>query len=426
MGGKRESTAGQQLGRVGRREFIAATTAATVASTVASTVAAAMPQAASGTQAKPAKYRVGVIGHTGRGDYGHGLDKVWGDIPQANIVGVADPNPGGLSKAVKRLGVSKGYADYRKMLDELKPDLVSIGPQFIDLHCDMVTAAAERGVRGIYMEKPLCRTLEEADRMVAVCEKRNTKLAIAFQGLYFPKLKAIQEIISSGKLGRVLEMRARGKEDHRGGPVDLWVLGTRMLAAMKVLGGDPLSCFGTVLQDGRPITKKDVRKCESYGIGPLAGNEVHAMYRLGGGVTGYFDSVNGEGAPQPWRYDLRIFGSKGVLHVPSTKYFLSPVMFLPDPLWSSGRSGKEWIPVSSAGIGKADTREDQLVHHNGNILAVKDLIAAIEEDRQPVANLKEARANLEMIVAVFESHRLGRSVSFPMKNRKNPLTMLGE
>jgi hypothetical protein len=116
--------------------------------------------------------------------------------------------------------------------------------------------------------------------------------------------------------------------------------------------------------------------------------------------------------------------SKGVLHVPSTRHFLSPVQYLPDPLWSPGRSGKKWIPISSAGMGAAESREDQLTHHDGNVLAVRDLIAAIEEDRQPVAHIEEALTDLEMIVAVFESHRLGASVTIPLKNRKNPLTMM--
>ena len=370
------------------------------------------------------KYRVGVIGHTGRGGYGHGLDKVWRDIPRTEIVGVADANPKGLKAAVKRLGAPRGHADYRKMLDENKVDLLAIGPQYIDKHCEMVVTAAERGVRGIYMEKPLCRTLAEADRMVTACRKHRVKLAVAFQGLYFPKLGVIRKIISSGKLGRVLEIRARGKEDHRGGPVDLWVLGTRMLALMKVLGGDPLSCFGTVLQDGRPVTRKDIGECKSYGIGPMAGNEVHAVYRLKSGVTGYFDSVRRAGAPPPWRYDLRVLGSKGVLCIPSTRYFLSPVQLLPDPLWFLGRSGKQWIPVSAAGIGRPESRADQLTHHDGNVLAIKDLIGSIEADRQPVSNLADARTNLEMIVAPFESHRLGGVATFPLKNRKNPLTML--
>ena len=393
-----------------------------IAGAAAATLVAAKPQAACGLQTKPAKYRVGVIGHTGRRGYGHDLDIVWPDISQAEIVGVANPQE--VAEAVKRLGARQGYADYRKMLDEQKPDLVSIGTQNIDLHYDMVVAAAQRGARGIYIEKPLCRTLEEADQMVAACRKHRVKLAMALQGLYFPKLKVIREVINSGKLGRVLEMRTRGKEDHRGGPIELWVEVTRTLAVMKALGGDPVSCFATVLKDGKPVTKRDIRNCESYGIGPSAGNEIHAMYRLSSGVTGYFDSVERQGAPLPWRYDLRIFGSKGVLHVPYTRHFFSPVRFLPDPLWSAGRSGKKWIPVSSAGIGKAESSEDKLTHHGGNILAVKDLIAAIEADRKPLVNLEESRTNLEMIVAVFESHRTGGSVTFPLKNRKNPMTML--
>lgn len=401
-----------------RREFLAGAGGLTIAALLSKAVRAAE------TPAK--KYRVGVIGHTGRGGYGHGLDTVWLDIPQAELIGVADPNPKGLARAVKKLGAPKGYEDYRKMLDDGKPDIVSIGVQYIDRHRDMVVAAAERGVRGIYMEKPLCRTLEEADEMVAACRKHKVKLATAHQSRYVPKLKVIQEIIRSGKLGRLLELRGRCKEDHRGGPIGLWVLGTRVLTVMQVLGGNPVSCFGSVLQDKRPITGNDVRDCKSYGIGPLAGDEVHAMYRLGSGATGYFDSVRRAGAARPWRYGLRIFGSKGVLHWSSTELPLSPVHFLPDPLWDRGRSGKDWIPVSSLGIGAPEPLKDKgHGHHAGNVLAVKDLIAAIEGDRRPRANLEEARTNLEMIVAVFESHRVGGVVPFPLKNRKNPMTMLG-
>lgn len=395
-----------------------------LAGAVGLTVGAFRPKPAHGAKAPVRQYRVGVIGHTGRGGYGHGLDRVWRDIPQAEIVGVADANPKGLAQAVKRIGAPKGYEDYRKMLDELKPDLVGIGVQYIDRHRDMAVAAAERGVRGIYMEKPLCRTLAEADQMVAVCRKHKVKLATAHQSRYVPKLKVIREIIRSGRLGRVLELRGRCKEDHRGGGVGLWVLGTRVLMAMQALAGNPVSCFATVLQDKRPIGAKDVVDCKAYGIGPLAGDEIHAMYRFGSGAMGYFDSVRRAGAPAPWRFGVRVFGSKGVLNWPSPELFLSPVRFLDDPLWYSGRGGKQWVPVSSAGIGAGEPLKGENSHHGGNVLAVRDLIASIEEDRQPLANLAEARTNLEMIAAVFESHRLGGPVCFPLKNRKDPLTML--
>ena len=60
----------------------------------------------------------------------------------------------------------------------------------------------------------------------------------------------------------------------------------------------------------------------------------------------------------------------------------------------------------------------------GNVAAVKDLIAAIEENRQPKCSVYEARGATEMIVACFESQRVGRPVPLPLVNRKNPLTML--
>ena len=48
-------------------------------------------------------YRVAAIGRTGRGEYGHGLDKVWLDVPEAKIVAVADNHAGGAAAAAKRL-----------------------------------------------------------------------------------------------------------------------------------------------------------------------------------------------------------------------------------------------------------------------------------------------------------------------------------
>ena len=50
------------------------------------------------------EYRVGVIGSTGRGNYGHGLDTVWREFPKTKVVAVVDDNRDGLAKAVKRLG----------------------------------------------------------------------------------------------------------------------------------------------------------------------------------------------------------------------------------------------------------------------------------------------------------------------------------
>ena len=62
--------------------------------------------------------------------------------------------------------------------------------------------------------------------------------------------------------------------------------------------------------------------------------------------------------------------------------------------------------------------------HAGNLLACRDLLAAIQEDRQPEASVYEARLTVEMIAAVFESHRLRRPVGLPLETRVNPLTLM--
>ena len=371
-------------------------------------------------RAAPAHYRVAVIGHTGHGDYGHGLDVVWRETPGTQIVAVADANEKGLTAAVQRLGRPKGYLDYRKMLDEVKPDLLSICPRWLDQHHDMVVAAAERGVRGIYLEKPLCRTLAEADAMIAACDKHHVKLAVAHQTRYSPKLPVVQELIRSGKLGQLLEIRTRGKEDQRGGGEDLWVLGCHMFNLMCFFGGRPLWCFGTVEQQGRPIRAADVQP-GAEGIGPLAGDKVHAYYRLAVGAAGHFDSVRRAGG-NPSRYGIQIIGSEGIVQSFDTGHL--PVMhFLPDSTWGSARAGKKWLPISSAGVDRPEPLDNRGLH-GGNLLAVKDLIEAVERDRPPLCSIHDARLTVEMIAAVIESQCRGRPVSFPLVNRNNPLTTM--
>lgn len=253
--------------------------------------------------------------------------------------------------------------------------------------------------------------------MVKACEKHNVKLALAHQTRYSPKLQVVRDMILDGKLGQILEYRARGKEDARGGSEDLWVLGSHVLNLVAHLGGEPRWCFATLRQGKKPVRKDDV-KAGPEGIGPLAGDSVNAMYGLDEGVTAYFGSrkdANGG------RFALQIYGTKGVLEL--TTGHLPTWSYLPDPSWSPGRSGKAWMPVTTAGEGQPETQKDGGLSA-GNILAARDLMAAIEEDRQPECSVYEGRTIIEMICAVFESHRAGGPVAMPLMNRENALGML--
>src|SRR5437773_7548860 len=179
-------------------------------------------------------YRVAVIGRSGRGNYGHGLDVVWREIKNAQIVAIADENETGRVAAQKRLGAKNAYADYREMLKKERPHIVSVADRHLDLHRDMVIACAEAGA-SIFLEKPMCRDLVEADAMVAACEKHHVKLAIAHQTRYSPRLQRVKDLIADGRIGTLLEMRGRGKEDSRAGGEDLMVLGTHIMDLMRFI-----------------------------------------------------------------------------------------------------------------------------------------------------------------------------------------------
>ncbi len=365
------------------------------------------------------KYRVGIIGRTGRGNYGHGLDTVWQHVDQVEVAAVADDNDAGRAAALKRTRAKKAYGDYRDMLAREDLDIVSISQRWIDRHHEMAMACAEHGCH-MYMEKPFCRDLAEADEVVQACEMRHLKLAIAHVNRYTPNLRMIRQLIRNGEIGDVLELRARGKEDsRRGGGEDLWVLGTHMLDLTRALSGDVESCFAFARQSGKPVSKEHVAD-GNEGIGPLAADHLEATYRFKNGVTGFFASRRGM-AGSPSRFGLTILGSKGAMQLQSG--YLKPAYILRDPSWSPGRSGSKWETVTSAGIGKPEPIRDG-GHGGGNYAAVMDLIEAIEKDRQPISSVYDARAATEMIVAVFESHRQGRPVALPLENRKNPLTML--
>jgi len=364
------------------------------------------------------RYKVAVIGRTGRGNYGHGLDVVWQEIEDAEIVAVADEDSKGRAAAADRLKAPRAYADYREMLEKERPNIVSIAPRWLDCHRNMVLEAARFGCH-IFLEKPMARTLAEADEMIGACERAHVKLAIAHQTRYSPRITRVRELIAEGRLGEILELRGRGKEDNRGGGEDLMVLGTHIMDLMRLFAGEPGWCFARVFEEGRPVTKTQVRD-GAEGIGPLAGDEINAVYRFGSPAVGYFSTHRAKQGANT-RFGLQIYGTKGIVSLQTGS--LPAVFFVEDPSWAAGQSKAQWLEVTSAGIGRPEPLKDTGLHL-GNVLIVKDLIHAIETDTQPRGNMYDGRAALEMILAVYESHRLNAPIPLPLKNRQHPLTLL--
>ena len=367
------------------------------------------------------KRRVAVIGHTGRGNYGHGLDKVWTLLNGVEIVGVADADEPGLKKAVDRLSPGRAFRDYRQMLRETRPELVSVAPRHVDQRLEMILAAIDAGARGLYVEKPFCRTPAEADQILTAAKKKGVKIAVAHRNHYHPALGVIETAIKEGKLGRLLELRGHGLGDRRGGGEDLWVLGSHVLNLFHYFGGEPLSCSATILKGGKPVTGKDVKE-GAEGLGPIAGDEIHASWLLSSGLRAAYTTHTNDGSNKTG-YAAHLIGTNGSISIHIDR---DPVAwFYPGNPFNPASRNETRIPITSAGIGQKENQPELVAKVHNHLLAVEDLIEAVDEDRQPLCDAKAGAVTVEMICGVFESHRRdGARVSFPLSERGNALTKL--
>lgn len=379
--------------------------------TAAGAMAAALPLRAHG-----APLRACVYGHTGRGSYGHGLDTCFNKMDNVEVVAVADPDEKGRASAAKRLGLAKSYASLAEMLDAEKPELCSHGPRWVEKRLEMLTICAERGAN-VYMEKPIALSLEEADAIVAVAEKHKTKIVVAHQNRLLPQVLHLKKLVDEGLIGQLLEVRTRGKEDARAGGEDMMVLGTHCMYQMRMFAGDPLWCTARVTQDGRDVTVAD-KRAATEPLGPIAGDTIHATFAFPKGVQGHFASQKvpkGEGG----RFQCTLYGSKGIAHFDIGTD--SNCYYLPEPRWIPGTKAN-WQPLPNA------PSNDHPSGLKGTLAANRFIVEELirirgTQERSPV-DIYEARATLEMIMAVYAAHLSGGRAAFPLKDRKHPLGTL--
>lgn len=360
--------------------------------------------------------RVAVIGHTGRGNYGHGLDTMWLRVPSAQIVAVSDPDPTGLSSAQKRLGSIPGFTSYREMLESTRPDLVAICPRHIDQHHAMLLDAIGSGARGIYMEKPFVRTPAEADEVLQKSLEHGVKIAIAHRNRYHPAVPVLANRIAAGDFGTPLEIRARGKEDHRSGGLDLWVLGSHVLNLATAFAGPPKACTATVLEKDRPSQSSDVRNGEE-GVGKIAGDEIHARFEMESGIPLFFESKR-HTTRKPANFGLQITCSDALIDLRVDTEPLVHVL-LGNP-FDPSLGSRQWLPFSSGGLGVPEPHPDISGWVAGHLGPAHDLITCMDSDKRPLCDAEAGRQTVEMIQAIFTSHRAsGCRVTFPLPHRGN-------
>jgi predicted dehydrogenase len=356
--------------------------------------------------------RAGVIGATGRGDYGHAIDKVWQNLPGVELVAAADFDPAGRDAVSKRLGINNVYADYRQMLDREQLNIVSICPRWLGERKSMVLAAAAAGCH-IFCEKPFAADAATADVMLEVCKTAGVKVAVAHQQRVTPGMAQVRAMLADGKLGKILALRGRGKEDARAGGQDMIVLGVHLFDMMTLLAGEPRWASAEVTQNGRPITAADARPGDEQ-VGPIAGNEIAAMFGFDSAIHGYFESkATAQEAGVGERFQLAIECTKGTVLARGgfDQFYLTNPAFNPT-------KKQTWEP-----LGPPDWRTMKPADRSDwcNVEIVKDLLDAIEKNRDPICSATSASRAVEMCQAVYAAHLAGGRIKLPLTNREHAL-----
>jgi len=188
--------------------------------------------------AAPRRIRAAVVG---LGWAGQQHAEAYAADPQVDLVALSAMEADLLEQFGEKYQVPGRFADYRQMLAEARPDVVSIAtPTF--LHSPMVIAALEAGVH-VLCEKPMAESAAAATAMVEAARRTGRVLDVCFNHRQRGDVAALREVIEKGTLGRLYYAKT-GWLRRKGIPG----LGTWFTQAEKS-GGGPLADIGVHMLD---------------------------------------------------------------------------------------------------------------------------------------------------------------------------------
>ncbi|MCL0099726.1 Gfo/Idh/MocA family oxidoreductase [Dehalococcoidia bacterium] len=125
-------------------------------------------------------------------------------IPEVEVAGICDLVPELLDQFKGRWerhwpGLAL-YTDYKEMLSDLELDIVVVATPD-HLHASVVEDSAVAGVKGIFCEKPFATTIEDADRMIKVCEENSVILSVNHTRRWSPLYREVFDSVCAGSIG---------------------------------------------------------------------------------------------------------------------------------------------------------------------------------------------------------------------------------
>ncbi|MCK4394331.1 Gfo/Idh/MocA family oxidoreductase [Candidatus Bipolaricaulota bacterium] len=321
----------------------------------------------------------------GAGNMGRLHTRVYAEMEYVQLVGVADRDESAVRKAVRSYKV-KSYTDYRDMLDQEKPDVVSIAVP-TQYHAEVSCEVMTRGVH-VLVEKPLALTQAEGLQIIDTAKREGVKLMVGHIEHFNPAIVEIKKRLDCQELGRVFQVHARRLSPFPGRIQDVGVvldLATHDIDVMRYLIGSEVKRVYAETE------RKAHESCEDLLSGTL---------RFCNGVIGVLD-VNWL-TPTKVR-QLTVLGEGGM--------YLADYLSQDVYWYQNSRIASGWHPLSVfRGVWEGDMVKISLQKKEPLKAELESFVMAVSEDEPSQVSGEDGLAILNIAQQFIESGRTHRPI----------------
>lgn len=346
--------------------------------------------------------RVGVVGSGFVAEI-H-ADSIARHVRGARLTAVASPTPGHAEAFAKRFGVAHACTDYRELVEHPEVDLVLIAcPN--DLHCEVTLAAAD-AAKHVICEKPLCRSLDEADQMIAACAEAGVLLCYAEELCFAPKYVRLKQLLDEGAVGRVYLLKQSEKHD---GPHKPWFWNVERSGGGVALdmGCHALQFFRWLLNGARALSVYADMGTFVHAERTAGDDNSILLTRFEGGVQ----TIAEESWAKPGGMDDRAeaYGNEGVIYAD---------LLHGNALECYSAKGYGGYVVEKAGSSAGWTFPIfEEAWNYGFPQEMQHFVDCVGDGTPPLCRGEDGRAVMEMLFAAYESARTGRRIDLPYTPR---------
>jgi len=293
----------------------------------------------------------------------------------------------------------KRYTDYKQMIDEIHPELISIATES-GIHAEIALYCIEHGAH-VIIEKPMAMSMEDADKIIKLSEERNVKVSACHQNRFNIAVQEMRRALEAGRFGKLshgsIHVRWNRNQDYytqapwRG----TWEQDGGALMNQCIHGIDLLRwTFGGEIEEVYGQTRQQFHHyLEAEDVGMAVVKFKNGAIATIEGTTNVY--------PQNLEETLYIFGEKGTVKIggKSTNNI---------DVWNFMDETDE--DVKNKGLEEATSN----VYGNGHTSLFADMINAIESNRKPYVDAYAGRDALELVLAIYKSQKEGRAVKLPL------------